>query len=51
MIVQNVSESSGVTDISFTVPHSELDEALAICEQKRPRSARRGSRPTTASPR
>src|SRR6478609_790157 len=34
MIVQNVSVE-GVTDISFTVPHSELDEALAICEQKR----------------
>jgi len=34
MIVQNVSVE-GVTDISFTVPHSELDQALAICEQKR----------------
>jgi aspartate kinase len=34
MIVQNVSVE-GVTDISFTVPHSELDQALAICEEKR----------------
>ena len=34
MIVQNASEG-GITDISFTVPHSELDEALAICETKR----------------
>lgn len=31
MIVQNVSEG-GVTDISFTVPHSQLDAALAVCE-------------------
>jgi aspartate kinase len=34
MIVQNASEQ-GVTDISFTVPHSELDAALQICEAKR----------------
>ena len=34
MIVQNASEG-WITDISFTVPHSELDEALAICETKR----------------
>jgi aspartate kinase len=32
MIVQNASEG-GVTDISFTVPHSELDRALAICNE------------------
>jgi predicted amino acid-binding ACT domain protein len=32
LIVQNTSDH-GVTDISFTVPHSELDAALAICEQ------------------
>jgi aspartate kinase len=31
MIVQNVSEG-GVTDISFTVPHAQLTEALAVCE-------------------
>ncbi|MGB6058095.1 MAG: aspartate kinase [Microthrixaceae bacterium] len=34
MIVQNASEG-GITDISFTVPHSELKTALEICEQKR----------------
>ena len=33
MIVQNASED-GVTDISFTVPHSELDAALDICRTK-----------------
>jgi aspartate kinase len=32
--VQNASEG-GITDISFTVPHSELDQALEICEAKR----------------
>lgn len=32
LIVQNTSEH-GVTDISFTVPHVELDAAVAICEQ------------------
>jgi aspartate kinase len=31
MIVQNVSEG-GVTDISFTVPHAQLEEALAVCD-------------------
>ncbi len=31
MIVQNVSEG-GVTDISFTVPHAQIDEALAVCD-------------------
>jgi aspartate kinase len=31
MIVQNVSEG-GVTDISFTVPHAQLDESLSVCE-------------------
>ena len=31
MIVQNVSEG-GVTDISFTVPHAQLGEALSVCE-------------------
>lgn len=30
LIVQNTSDH-GVTDISFTVPHSELESALAIC--------------------
>ena len=33
MIVQNVSEG-GVTDISFTVPHDQLDEALDVCESQ-----------------
>jgi aspartate kinase len=33
MIVQNVS-AGGVTDISFTLPHAQLDEAMAICEQQ-----------------
>jgi aspartate kinase len=32
VIVQNVSED-GVTDISFTVPHGELDDALALCRE------------------
>jgi aspartate kinase len=32
LIVQNTSDH-GVTDISFTLPHGELDAALAICEQ------------------
>jgi aspartate kinase len=31
MIVQNVSEG-GVTDISFTVPHAQLEQALGVCE-------------------
>lgn len=31
LIVQNTSDQ-GVTDISFTVPHSELDQAVSICE-------------------
>jgi len=29
--VQNTSEQ-GVTDISFTVPHGDLEKAVAICE-------------------
>ncbi len=33
MIVQNVSEG-GVTDISFTVPHDQLEAALAVCEAR-----------------
>lgn len=33
LIVQNTSDH-GVTDISFTVPHSELDAAIAICESQ-----------------
>jgi aspartate kinase len=33
MIVQNVSEG-GVTDISFTVPHAQLDQALGVCEDQ-----------------
>ena len=31
MIVQNVSVD-GVTDISFTVPHDDLDDAREVCE-------------------
>jgi aspartate kinase len=31
LIVQNTSEQ-GVTDISFTVPHGELEKAVSICE-------------------
>jgi aspartate kinase len=34
MIVQNVS-TGGVTDISFTVPHSQLEQAMEICEEQR----------------
>lgn len=34
MIVQNASEG-GITDISFTVPHADLDKALGICEDQR----------------
>jgi len=34
MIVQNVS-TGGVTDISFTVPHGQLDAAMEICEEQR----------------
>ena len=34
MIVQNTSDH-GVTDISFTVPHSDLDAALVVVEELR----------------
>lgn len=34
MIVQNASQE-GATDISFTVPHADLDAALLICEGTR----------------
>lgn len=33
MIVQNVSEG-GVTDISFTVPHAQIDVALGVCDDQ-----------------
>ena len=33
MIVQNVSEG-GVTDIAFTVPHAQIDDAIAVCEER-----------------
>ena len=33
LIVQNTSDH-GVTDISFTVPHTELESALTICERQ-----------------
>ena len=32
LIVQNTSDH-GVTDISFTVPHGELDAAMSICQE------------------
>jgi aspartate kinase len=47
MIVQNASEG-GITDISFTAPHSELDRALEICEGKR---SEIGAASVTADPR
>ena len=33
MIVQNVSEG-GVTDISFTVPHTDLERAISVCQSQ-----------------
>lgn len=47
MIVQNTSQG-GITDISFTVPHADLDGALEICEAKR---AEIGAETVTAEPR
>jgi aspartate kinase len=41
VIVQNVSED-GVTDISFTVPHGEHDDALALCREHSPSVGARG---------
>ncbi|MCZ7627784.1 MAG: ACT domain-containing protein [Microthrixaceae bacterium] len=41
MIVQNVSVG-GVTDISFTVPHAQLDAAMEICESERARMGAAG---------
>jgi aspartate kinase len=35
VIVQNVSDH-GVTDISFTVPHSDFDRAIATCHEQAP---------------
>ncbi len=35
MIVQNISEA-GVTDISFTCPHDEAEQASSICEASLP---------------
>jgi aspartate kinase len=46
LIVQNTSES-GTTDISFTVPHGELAQALEICES---RSADIGAKAVTGEP-
>jgi len=43
MIVQNVS-TGGVTDISFTVPHSQLGEAMEICESQRSQMGAAGVR-------
>lgn len=33
VIVQNISED-GVTDISFTVPHGEYEQAIVVCEDQ-----------------
>jgi aspartate kinase len=44
MIVQNVSDD-GVTDISFTVPHENLDVALEACESE---TAALGARSVTS---
>lgn len=35
MIVQNVSEDGSVTDMTFTVPDSDLDKAVAVLEAAR----------------
>ncbi len=35
VIVQNVSEH-GVTDISFTVPHTDFEKAMALCKEQAP---------------
>jgi aspartate kinase len=35
MIVQNVSESGGTTDITFTVPKADLDRTLKVLEDRR----------------
>jgi aspartate kinase len=37
MIVQNVSEDGGATDITFTLPDAEMDRALAALEAARSR--------------
>lgn len=35
MIVQNISEDAGRTDMTFTVPHAELDRALKVVEDQK----------------
>jgi aspartate kinase len=35
MIVQNVSEDGGTTDLTFTVARADLDRAVAVLEEKR----------------
>jgi len=35
MIVQNISEDGSRTDMTFTVPSSDLDKALAVLDQSR----------------
>ena len=35
MIVQNVSEDGRATDLTFTVPNSDLERATALLEDKR----------------
>jgi aspartate kinase len=46
LIVQNTS-ADGVTDISFTVPHGDLDRAMEICEA---RADDLGARAVTGDP-
>ncbi len=35
MIIQNIAHDSGSTDVTFTVPQSELERSLSILEQKK----------------
>ncbi len=48
MIVQNASEH-GVTDISFTVPHADLDVAMEVLDGSGPSWAPPACPPTTTS--
>ena len=47
MIVQNVSDH-GVTDISFTVPHDDLDAAIEVIARRSPPRSARPASPTDA---
>ena len=52
MIVQNVVRRRAITDISFTVPHAELDAALGVADELARRDRRRRTcRATPTSPR